>query len=118
VVSYSTEDGQDMTTQSQRAGFRSHLTAPLEPKAVERGLRGAARAEGLSSRLREFLRGLARSGRRAEVLDALVRALTTTRVPERMASSIVDLALDWFGGEAWALLVDVFNPIKALDDDE
>jgi diguanylate cyclase (GGDEF)-like protein len=105
VVSYSTEDGQDMTTQSQRAGFRSHLTAPLEPKAVERGLRGAARAEGLSSRLREFLRGLARSGRRAEVLDALVRALTTTRVPERMASSIVDLALDWFGGEAWALLV-------------
>lgn len=94
-----------MTTKSRRSGTRSHVKTSPKPKAVGRGLRAAARAEGLSSRLREFLRGLARSGRRADVLDALVRALTTTRVPERMASSVVDLALNWFGGEAWALLV-------------
>ena len=27
---------------------------------------------------------------------------TTTRVPERMAANVVDLAFDWFGGDAWA----------------
>jgi diguanylate cyclase (GGDEF)-like protein len=55
-------------------------------------------------RLREFLQGLKSSGRRAVVQDSILHATGSTRVPERMAAQFVDLAADWFGGDAWAVL--------------
>jgi diguanylate cyclase (GGDEF)-like protein len=58
----------------------------------------------LASRFREFTRGLGQSRRQAGVLRAIIDATSTTRVPERMAANVVDLAFDWFGGEAWAVV--------------
>jgi diguanylate cyclase (GGDEF)-like protein len=38
------------------------------------------------------------------VLQAVLDATSTSRVPERMAAKVLDLAVGWFGGEAWAML--------------
>jgi diguanylate cyclase (GGDEF)-like protein len=80
-----------------------HLAAVRRP--IERAKLGGTRAGSrLAPTLCEFARGLARPRRRAEVLAALMRATSTTRLPDRMAGQILDLAVDWFGGEAWAIL--------------
>jgi diguanylate cyclase (GGDEF)-like protein len=63
-----------------------------------------AHGRALQTGFREFLRGLGRPRRRADVLLAVLEATTTTRVPERMAANVLDLAMSWFGGEAWAML--------------
>ena len=60
--------------------------------------------ETLASRFRDFERGLAHPGRTADVLRAVIAATSATRVPERMAANLVDLAFEWFGGEAWAVV--------------
>jgi diguanylate cyclase (GGDEF)-like protein len=103
VVSYSAETGQELQALSHRAGFRSHLTAPLEPRAVEREI-GTSRTGDLAARLRAFARGLATPANRSAAFEAVVRATTTTRVPERMAAHIVEAAFTWFGGHAWAVV--------------
>jgi diguanylate cyclase (GGDEF)-like protein len=54
--------------------------------------------------MREFVQGLSRPGRRADVLAALLRATGTTRVPERMAGHLLDLIVDWLGGDVWGIL--------------
>jgi diguanylate cyclase (GGDEF)-like protein len=59
----------------------------------------------LASRFRDFSRGLGKAGRRADVLRAVLDAVSCTRVPERMAGNVVDLAAHWFGGDAWAVIV-------------
>lgn len=58
----------------------------------------------LASRFRAFTRGLGQPRRHAEVLGAVLEAISSTRVPERMAANVVDLAFDWFGGEGWAVI--------------
>jgi diguanylate cyclase (GGDEF)-like protein len=98
------EDAWAMTTVSRRSKIRSRPTNPHRVSARRADTRSPRRAVGLAPRLRQFARELARPGRRAEVLAALLRATSTTRVPERMAGRILDLAADWFGGEAWAML--------------
>jgi diguanylate cyclase (GGDEF)-like protein len=57
----------------------------------------------LASRFRAFTRGLGQPRRLAGVLRAVIEATTTTRVPERMAANVVELAFDWFAGEAWGV---------------
>jgi diguanylate cyclase (GGDEF)-like protein len=104
VVPNSAEDCQDMTTQSRRSGNRSHKTASPKPRAAE-SASGAPRADAsLAARLREFLRGVGQPRRRADVLEAVLDATSSTRVPERMAANVVGLAVDWLGGEGWAML--------------
>jgi len=39
-----------------------------------------------------------------DVLRAVIDATATTRVPERMAANVVELAFGWFAGEAWGVL--------------
>lgn len=92
-----------MTTLSRRSGVRRRAAAPPKPVSAGRE-RVASRGETLASRLRDFDRALVQPARRADVLQALVEAITTTRVPERMADNVVDLAFDWFGGESWAVV--------------
>ena len=58
----------------------------------------------MASRVAAFVRGLSRAGRRAEVLQAVLDAVSSTRVPERMADNIVRLVQDRIGGEAWAVV--------------
>jgi diguanylate cyclase (GGDEF)-like protein len=58
----------------------------------------------LASRFRAFTRGLGQPRRHAAVLRAVIDATTTTRVPERMAANVVDLAFEWFGGDAWGVI--------------
>ena len=58
----------------------------------------------MEAKLAGFVRGLSRSGRRAEVLQAVLDAVGATRVPERMAENIVRVAQDRIGGEGWAVL--------------
>jgi diguanylate cyclase (GGDEF)-like protein len=58
----------------------------------------------MASRLAAFVRSLSRAGRRAEVLQAVLDAVSSTRVPERMAENVVRLAQDRIGGDAWAVL--------------
>jgi diguanylate cyclase (GGDEF)-like protein len=58
----------------------------------------------LASRFRAFTRSLGQPRRRADVLRAVIDAVSTTRVPERMAANLVDLAFEWFDGEAWAVM--------------
>ena len=50
----------------------------------------------LASRFRAFARGLGQPRRHWSVLRAVIEATTTTRVPERMAANVVDLAFAWF----------------------
>jgi diguanylate cyclase (GGDEF)-like protein len=84
-----------LTTRTHRATTsRSEVTLPGAP----------APGAGLQARVRAFLRGLARPSRRADVLEAVLAATTTTRVPERMAANLLGLAVEWLGGEAWAVL--------------
>jgi diguanylate cyclase (GGDEF)-like protein len=92
-----------MTTLSRRSGARRGAADP--PKAGSAGSeRVAPRGETLVSRFRDFERGLAQSGRHADVLLAVLQATSSTRVPERMAANVVDLAFSWFGGDAWAVV--------------
>jgi len=58
----------------------------------------------MPSKLAGFVRALSRAGRRAEVLQAVLDAVSSTRVPERMAENVVRLAQDRIGGEGWAVL--------------
>jgi diguanylate cyclase (GGDEF)-like protein len=55
-------------------------------------------------KLREFARVLGVARRRAEILQAVLDATSTTRVPERMAANIVEFARERIGGDAWAVL--------------
>ena len=50
------------------------------------------------------MRSLSRAGRRAEVLQAVLDAVSSTRVPERMAENVVRLTQDRIGGQGWAVL--------------
>jgi diguanylate cyclase (GGDEF)-like protein len=93
-----------MTTLSRRSKIRPRLAKSDRPSAGLTEGRSRHRVAGLLSRLRQFVGELARPSRRADVLGALMRATTTTRVPDRMAGHILDLAIVWFGGEAWAML--------------
>ncbi len=103
VVWYSAESAQELRALSRRAGFCGHLTAPIDPAAVTRHLAAGGRGS-LPGRMRAFVRALSSASRRAEVLEAVLRATTTTRVPERMAASVAELAATWFGGDGWAVL--------------
>jgi diguanylate cyclase (GGDEF)-like protein len=58
----------------------------------------------LASRFRAFARGLGQPRRHAAVLRSVIDATCSTRVPERMAANMVDLAFEWFEGEAWAVV--------------
>jgi diguanylate cyclase (GGDEF)-like protein len=58
----------------------------------------------LATKLREFLQGLGRLRRRVEVLQGVLDATTSSRVPERMAANVAALAFGWIGGDAWAVL--------------
>ncbi len=58
----------------------------------------------MASKIASFVRGLSRAGRRAEVLQAVLDAVSSTRVPQRMAENVVRLAQDRIGGEGWAIL--------------
>jgi diguanylate cyclase (GGDEF)-like protein len=58
----------------------------------------------LASRFRAFTRGLGQPRQHAAVLRAVIDSTATTRVPERMAANVVDLAFEWFGGDAWAVV--------------
>jgi diguanylate cyclase (GGDEF)-like protein len=98
------KDGWAMTTVSRRSKIRSRPANPPRVSANRAAARGPRLAVGLAPRLRQFARELARPGRRAEVLAALLGATGATRVPDRMAERILDLAAAWFGGEAWAML--------------
>jgi diguanylate cyclase (GGDEF)-like protein len=93
-----------MTIPSLRSGNRRFRPAPPKARTTGRGPVAKRTGTGLVSKLRDFARGLALAPRRAEVLQALLDATTTTRVPERMAANVVELALDWVGGDGWAVL--------------
>lgn len=54
--------------------------------------------------LHAFVDALEVPERRAEILAGVVRAASATRVPERVALHLVDLAFDWFGGAGWAVV--------------
>ena len=58
----------------------------------------------LPVRLREFLRALRSTSRRAATAEAVLRCVTTTRAPERLALHLADLAFTWMGGEGWAVV--------------
>jgi len=93
-----------MTTLARPSRIRRPAGAPTKAVAVARERGAAARSTTLASRFRGFARGLGQAGRRADVLRAVLDVVSTTRVPDRMAASLVDLAFDWFGGEAWAVI--------------
>ncbi len=44
------------------------------------------------------------AGRRAEAAEAVLRGVTATRVPERLATLLLELVAGWLGGEGWALV--------------
>jgi diguanylate cyclase (GGDEF)-like protein len=93
-----------MSAATRRPVTRSHPAGAAERpdrRLTPRSRRGSA---GLASALRDFVRGLARPGRRADVLAALLRATGTTRVPDRMAANLLELVAGWFGGDGWGLL--------------
>jgi diguanylate cyclase (GGDEF)-like protein len=56
------------------------------------------------SGLRDFLRRFGEPRFRADVLQAVIHATGTTRVPARMAAHILELVAEWSGGEAWAIV--------------
>jgi diguanylate cyclase (GGDEF)-like protein len=98
------KDAWTMTTVSRRSKIRFRQASPARVSAGRAASRTPLRATGLASRLQQFVREIARPGRRADVFAALMRAMNTTRVPDRMAGHILDLSTVWFGGEAWAML--------------
>lgn len=59
---------------------------------------------GLALALWRLARDLSRPVRRADLLASLMRTIAATRVPDRMAGSLLDLSVEWMRGEAWALL--------------
>lgn len=60
---------------------------------------------------------MSQAPRRADVLRGIVDAISTTRVPERMAENIAGLVTTWFGGEAWAVLAaDETDGLRWLAD--
>jgi diguanylate cyclase (GGDEF)-like protein len=42
--------------------------------------------------------------RRAEAAEAVLRGVTATRIPERLAALLLELVAGWLGGEGWALI--------------
>ncbi len=92
-----------MTTATRRSKTGSR-PAPAAGRPACRPKRRPRAGPGLAASLREFVQRLSRPDRRADVLAALMRATGTTRVPERMAGHLLDLVVEWVGGEAWALL--------------
>ncbi len=93
-----------MTTATRRIKTRSRSAAAPGRPARQATRRRSRTGPRLAPALREFVRGLARPGRRADVLAALMQATGTTRVPDRMAARLLDLIVEWFGGEAWGIL--------------
>jgi diguanylate cyclase (GGDEF)-like protein len=94
-----------MTSSSARHQKRKQRTVPAKAGAASRPSGSPRSGAGLARKLGDFVRGLARAGRRAEVLQAVMEATSTTRVPERMAEHLARFGLEWIGGEAWAILV-------------
>jgi diguanylate cyclase (GGDEF)-like protein len=93
-----------MTIPSRRPANRTPRAGSPTTGAGGRG-RGVRRAgTGLVVRLREFARVFGVARERAVILEAVLDATSSTRVPERMAANIVDLAFDRIGGDAWAVL--------------
>ncbi len=93
-----------MTSSSPRPRNRRQRSTPAKAEAARRSSGGPRSGAGLAPKLVSFVRGLARAGRRAEVLQAVVDATSTTRVPERMADNLARFAQEWIGGDAWAIL--------------
>ncbi len=89
-----------------RAGEALSVVAntPGRMTIVSRRVKKGTRPASLAARLARFAGELGRGSRRAEALAALMRATSSTRVPERMAGAILDLACEWFGVEGWAML--------------
>jgi diguanylate cyclase (GGDEF)-like protein len=100
----SAEDCQEMTTPSRRRGSSGRRADPLRAKAAGGKTAAPRTGVGLAAKLREFLRGLGRVGRRADLLQAVLTAISTSRVPARMAANLAGVALERIGGEAWAVL--------------
>ncbi len=93
-----------MTTARRHSKTRFPPAAAAERPARRAKRRRSRTGPSLAPALREFVRGLSRPGRRADVLAALMRATGTTRVPDRMAGHLLDLIVRWFGGDAWGIL--------------
>jgi diguanylate cyclase (GGDEF)-like protein len=58
----------------------------------------------LADALERMAAGLSRPGQRADLLASLFGAIGATRVPERMAARLIDIAARWTGCAAWAVL--------------
>jgi len=58
----------------------------------------------LPVRLREFLRSLRSACKRAAAAEAVLRGVTSTRAPERLAAHLAELAGSWMGGDGWAVV--------------
>jgi diguanylate cyclase (GGDEF)-like protein len=93
-----------MTTSSRSRQKRTPRATPGTFRASTRPSASSRPATGMASKIAGFVRGLSRAGRRAEVLQAVLDAVSSTRVPERMAENVVRLAQDRIGGEGWAVL--------------
>ena len=93
-----------MTTSSRSRQKRTPRATPGTSRASKRPSASSRPATGMASKIAGFVRGLSRAGRRAEVLQAVLDAVSSTRVPERMAENVVRLAQDRIGGEGWAVL--------------
>ncbi|RPJ70488.1 MAG: GGDEF domain-containing protein [Acidobacteria bacterium] len=63
-----------------------------------------AKLPELPVRLREFLRALHSGCKRATAAEAVLRGVTSTRAPERLAAHLADLAGSWMGGDGWAVV--------------
>jgi diguanylate cyclase (GGDEF)-like protein len=93
-----------MTTSSRSRQKRTPTTTPGTSRASQRPSASPRPAAGMASKLAAFVRSLSRAGRRAEVLQAALDAVSSTRVPERIAEHVVRLAQDRIGGDGWAVL--------------
>ncbi len=77
---------------------------PLSPRLSARGRVKAPLVPELPVRLREFLRSLRSACKRAAAAEAVLRGVTSTRAPERLAAHLAELAGSWMGGHGWAVV--------------
>jgi diguanylate cyclase (GGDEF)-like protein len=115
IVSYSADPRREVADLSRQIGFASHLRAPLSPVEVEKEI-STTRAD-LAARLHDFQRTLRNRIENREALLEMVRAVTSTLEPQKVAEVLVLRALQWVPAPSWAVVAaDAAGRLTTLAD--
>ena len=103
IVSYSATESTTVIERSRAIGFACHLSAPLTGVEIEHQVALASPAD-LATRFSQFQPALRRYLARVETVGEMMRSVSVSLDPNRVADAVVARAAAWLPAPCWVVV--------------